>query len=474
MFKKIDRFFGITEKGSTLRTEIMAGLTAFMTMVFVLMVNPGMLSAIDGMGFGGAYIATALSAFGATLAMGLIARLPFVLAVGMGQNAFLIHTVCVGMGFTYANAMLLVILNGLLFLLLATTGLRTVILNALPKSVMNAIPVGMGLFIAFVGMQDAGMVVTGGETGVGLLSFNLLGDASWESCMPILITLVTLFSIALLQKKNLKGGILLSLLLGTGLYYLLGLTVPHFYEGVLESVSLNPLDAFRQFGEQYALKVFTEGFDFSHYLSLPGHSGASLALALVSSALAYCFVDIFSVLGALFGLCKSGGMTEKNGAGEETVPRMEKAFLAQSVGGGISALCGTSASTLLVENSSAVMAGGRTGLTAITTALLFFLAMWLSPLAALIPAAAYSAVLMYIGVLMMGQVTEIQWKDPISALPSFLTVVMMPFTYNIAYGIAFGIISYVLLSLCQGKAKQVPVATWVLAAMFVAMFLLTH
>lgn len=475
MLNKLNRFFHIKENGSSLRTEVIAGITTFMTMAYLLMVNPGMLSELDStMGFGGAYIATALAAFVGTMAMGLIANLPVGVAVGMGHNAFLIQTVCLGMGFTFANSLLFVLADGLIFLLLALTGLQKVILNAMPKAVMNAIPVGIGLFLAFVGLQEAGIVVKSQSTGVDLVSFNLLNGVTWAQIMPLLVTLATVIGIAVLQHKQVKGGMVLSILGGSVLYYLLGLTIPHFYDGFFGNLSLNPLSAFRDFGQAYVGRVFTEGLDFSHYLSAPNHSVAGLILSFVSGLLAFCLLDMFSTMGTLFGLCKSGNLLVQNTNGEQEMPRMKQALLADAVAIGASSMLGSSTATPLAENSSGIMAGGRTGMTAMVTGGLFLLATFLSPLAALIPAAAYSAVLIYLGVLMIGGVPDIDWKKVSSAFPAFFTIAMMPFTYNIAYGIAFGLITYTLFHLAVGEIKQVKISTWILTLLFTAMFLFTH
>ena len=470
----MEKVFKLKEHGTTPRTEAVAGVTTFMAMSYILMVNPGIFSAIDGVSYGAIYIATAISAVVGTVLIGFLANLPLAQAPGMGLNAFFVYTACFGLGFSYANALLFVLADGLLFVVLTATGLRKVIFDAIPKAVKTAIPAGIGLFIAFLGLQDAGLVVNNSATCVGLASFNILNGVSWASIMPLLITIIALIFIAALSRRGVKGAILWSVLGGAALYYILGLTIPGFYGSLMDGVSLNPIDAFRAFGEESLFKVFTEGFDFSAYLAADGHSAGTLVISFITTALAFCMVDMFDTLGTLYGACRAGNMLIKDENGNDEVPNMNRAMMADALATCTGAICGTSTVTTFVESSSGVAVGGRTGLSAIVTAILFLIAMFLSPVAALIPACAYSAALIYVGILMMGCVTEIDWKNPAAALPAFLTIVMMPFTYNISYGIAFGLISYVCVNLISGEKKKIGAGTWVVTLLFLAMFLLTH
>ena len=237
---------------------------------------------------------------------------------------------------------------------------------------------------------------------------------------------------------------------------------------------MNPLTAFDDFGKLAFGKVFTEGFDFSAYLAGEGHSVGGLVIAFVTTALAFCMVDMFDTMGTLYGACRSGNLLYKNEKGEDEVPNMNQAMLADAIATCTGAICGTSTVTTFVESSSGVAVGGRTGLSSMVTALMFLIALFLSPVAALIPACAYAAALVYVGVLMIGCVKDIDWSDPASAIPSFLTITMMPFTYNISYGIAFGLISYVAIKLFAGEAKKVNAGTWIVSILFLAMFFLTH
>ncbi len=470
----MEKFFKLKENGTTVRTEIIAGVTTFMAMAYILMVNPGMFSELGVVSYGAIYIATAVSAVIGSMLIGLLANLPLAQASGMGLNAFFVYTVCFGLGFSYANALLFVLADGICFVLLTVTGLRTKIFDAIPRRVKKIIPAGIGLFIAFLGFQDAGIVVNNSSTCVSLASFNLLGSATWASVMPMLVTVFTLICIAVLSKKGVKGAILWSILGGTVVYYLLGLTVNGFYVGFMDGKSLNPFAAFADFGSLSFGKVFTEGFDFSAYLAVEGHTVGGLVIAFITTALAFCMVDMFDTMGTLYGACRGGNMLIKNEKGEEEVPNMNRAMLADAIATCTGAVCGTSTVTTFVESSAGVAAGGRTGLAALVTSALFFVAMFLSPIAALIPACAYAAALIYVGILMMGCVKDIQWDNPSVAVPSFLTLVVMPFTYNISYGIAFGLISYVAIKLFTGKVKDIKVGTWVITLLFTAMFFLTH
>ena len=290
----------------------------------------------------------------------------------------------------------------------------------------------------------------------------------------MLVTVATVICIAILNKKNVKGAILISILGGAVVYFALGFTIPDFYKGFLEGSSMNPLKAFKDFANGAFGKVFTEGFDFSAYLAVKGHTKSGLIITFITTALAFCMVDMFDTMGTLYGACRGGGLLIKNAKGEEEVPNMNKAMLSDAIATCVGAACGTSTVTTFVESSSGVAAGGRTGLASVVTAGLFLVAMFLSPIVSLIPSCAYAAALIYVGILMIGCVKDIEWADPAIALPAFLTMTMMPFTYNISYGIAFGLIAYIAIKLFTGKVKEINVGTWVIALLFTAMFFLTH
>ena len=465
----MENFFKVKEKGSTVRTEVLAGLTTFMAMAYILMVNAGMFAELGTVSYNAIYIATAVSAVIGTILIGLLANLPLAQASGMGLNAFFVYTVCFGFGLTYANALVLVLVDGIIFIILTVTGLREKIFEAIPNQVRVAIPAGIGLFIAFIGLQNAGIIVNDAATCVNLVSLNVFsGTATWGSVMPILVTLGSVIAIAVMSKRGVKGSVLLGILGGAVVYYILGFTVPGFYEGFGASLSFNPFAAFADFGSQAFGKVFTEGFDFSAYLA--EHTSTELIVLVITTALAFCLVDMFDTLGTLYGACARGDLLTKDGK----VPNMDKAMLADAVATTCGAVCGTSTVTTFVESSAGVAEGGRTGLSSMVTGALFFIAMFFGPIAALVPGCATAAALIYVGVLMMNCVRNIDWLNADTAVPAFLTVAMMPMAYNISYGIAFGIISYIFISLFTGKAKEIKAGTWVIGVLFAVMFFVTH
>lgn len=475
----MENFFHLKEHNTTVKTEVLAGITTFMAMAYILMVNAGMLgsnvTAADGTilyqgpGYGALYIATALGAIIGTVLTGLLANLPLAQASGMGLNAFFVYTICVGMHFTYANALVLVLIDGIVFVLLTATGLRKQLFEAIPRPVRIAIPAGIGLFIAFIGLQDAKIIVNDDSTLVNLVSFNVLGKSTWATFMPIFITLVTLISIAVMSQRKVRGAVLIGILGGGVLYYILGATVPGFYAD-FKVDTLNPLAAFSDFGTKTFGKVFTEGFDYSNFLAHNNNNVGGLVIAIATSSLAFCMVDMFDTIGTLYGACARGNLLTEKGE----VPHMNEAMMADAIATCTGAICGTSTVTTYVESSAGIAEGGRTGLTSIVTAAMFVLAMFLSPVAALIPGCATAAALVYVGVLMMNCVKDIDWLSIDTAVPAFLTIAIMAFSYSVSYGIAFGIISYLVIAVFTGKAKEIKPATWVIGVLFALMFALSH
>ena len=469
-----DKRFRYTEMGSSLKTEVVAGLTTFLAMAYILIVNSGMFASLGSVSFDAMYVTTALSAIIGTVLIGLLSNLPLAQAPGMGLNAFFVYTVCMTLGFSYANALVFVLLDGIIFVLLTATGLRKIIFDAIPHVVKAAIPAGIGLFIAFLGLQDAKLVIPSESTGVTLASFNLLGGAGWGAVMPLIVAVFSLLLIAVLSHKKVKGSILWGILGGTGLYYILGFTVKDFYKGFAETFSFNPFKPFSAFASEAFGKVFTEGFDFSAYLSADGHSVGGLVILFITTALAFCMVDMFDTLGTLYGACRGGNLLVKNDKGELEVPNMDRAMMADAIATCTGSVLGTSTVTTFVESSAGVAAGGKTGVTSLVTAAAFAAALFFAPIAKLIPPYAYGAALIYVGVLMIGSVKDIDWKDVSVSVPAFLTIAMMPFTYNISYGIAFGLFSYVIIKAFCGEIKQIKIGTWIVTALFIAMFFLTH
>lgn len=468
--------FKLKQNNTTVRTELVAGITTFMAMAYILMVNAGMFSTLGGDALGASYynavyIATALSAVFGTLLIGLLSNLPLAQASGMGLNAFFVYSVCIGMGFTYANALVMVLVDGIVFLLLTVTGLRRLIFDAIPKAVKAAIAPGIGLFIAFLGLQNSGIVVNSDSTLVDLHSFNIIfGHTTWAEIMPLLITIAALIAIGAMSKKKIKGAVFWGIIGGAVLYYALGLlTIDGFYASNVQSkLSLNITQPFRDFFNISFGKVFTEGFNFSEYIAANGVG--SFAATFIASMLAFCMVDMFDTLGTLYGACSAGNLLDKDG----NVPNMNKAMFADAAATCFGAVCGTSTVTTFVESSAGIAEGGKTGLSSVFTAAMFFIAMFLAPIAALIPSCATAASLIFVGILMIGGVKEIDWSDSSAAVPAFMTMAIMPFTYNISYGIAFGLISYIFIKLFTGKIKDISLSTWIIGILFAAMFFIAR
>ena len=502
-FGKVDNWFGITKSGSNFKTEIVAGLTTFMAMVYILIVNPSIFTSsimgeqiIGDVTFQGMYIATALGAIVGTMLMAFLAKMPLAQASGMGVNAFVVFSLVLGGGLTYANAMVFTLLDGLVFIILTATGLRKYIFKAIPDEVRKAINVGLGLFIAFIGLQNAGVIVGDSSTLVKLTSFNVLNlskslsffvtynNGTVGGMLPAIVALLGVIAIAVLVKWKVKGAILWGILGSTVLYYVLlgfgclaggqllddgALTNGLACKEIFNNISFeNPFLAFKHWGTESAGKVFYEGFNFSHYLEK--NSAGSLVVLLITSALSLCMLDMFDTLGTLYGACSKGGLLDKEG----NPLNMNRCMMADAIATTTGAIFGTSTVTTFVESSAGVAAGGKTGFTALVTGLCFLVAMFLSPIAQLIPSAATATALIWVGVLMMSSVTNIEWTDPAVALPAFLTIAVMAFGYEISYGIGIGIISSVIVRICTGKIKSISIVTWIIAAFFLATFILTH
>ena len=426
----MEKYFKLKENNTDVKTEILAGITTFMTMVYILAVNPGMLSE-TGMDFGGVFTATALSAGVATLIMALYAKYPFALAPGMGLNAFFTYSVCIGMNQSWQFALTAVLVEGIIFILLSLLKVREAIFDLIPLSLKKAVSAGIGLFIALVGLRNAGIIVPNDGTMIGL------GDLTANSSIVALLGLVI---IAILYARNVKGALLIGIIIATIIGIPLGVTT--LPEG------------FKIFSLPPSLKDVAFKFvPFSEIMT------KDFWIIVIT----FLFVDIFDTVGTLAGVASKSGMLDKEGK----LPRVSKALTADAIGTIFGACMGTSTVTTFVESSAGVAAGGRTGLTSVTTGLLFILALFVAPLFAIIPAAATAPVLVVVGVFMMSAVMEINWHDLTEAVPAFLTIAMMPFAYSIAEGIVFGIVSYTLIKTFTGKAKDVSALMWVLSVLFV-------
>lgn len=481
---KVDNWFGITKSGSNYKTEIVAGITTFMAMVYILMVNAGMFEGVIGgeNPYGAAYIATSVGAIVGTFLMAFLARMPLAQASGMGINAFIVFTLLNKTGLTYANSMVFVLIDGVIFLILTLTGLRRKIFEAIPTGVRHAIPVGIGLFIAFIGLQQAGVIVNEESTLTTFISFNLLNNPEFVTysagtvggILPAIVALIGVVIIAVLSKKNVKGAILWGLLGSAVLYYVFaGIAVGAGSQGAIDmfnNVSLsNPLSAFEAWGKDSVGVVFYEGFNFDQYLSTGTNNAGSLAVVLITSALSLCMIDMFDTIGTLYGACSKGNLLDKDG----TPIRMEKMMLSDAIATCTGAIAGTSTVTTFVESSAGVVAGGRTGFTSFITGVCFIVAMFLSPIAQLIPRSATATALIWVGVLMMSSVTKVDWNDAAEAIVAFMTFITMLLGYSISKGIGMGIITYIVIQICTGKIKKISIPTWVIGIIFLATFLLT-
>ncbi len=429
----LEKMFALKERGTTVRTEILAGMTTFMTMAYILAVNPSILSQA-GMDGPAVFVATALSAAIATLIMGLAANLPVALAPGMGLNAFFAFTVVLGMGYSWQFALTAVFLEGLIFIFLTITNLREAIINCIPEAMKKAISGGIGLFIAFIGLKSAGIVVNNDATLVALGSLTQPG---------VMVGVVSIIITGILLCYKVRGALLVGILSGTILGIPLGVT------------NLAAFDTSLLFSVPSVEPTFMK-FQWEHVFTL------DMALVLFT----FLFVDLFDTLGTLLGLATKADILDANG----NIPRAKSALMADAVGTTLGAILGTSTVTSYVESASGVAEGGTTGLTAVTTACFFLLSLLIAPVFLLIPAQATAAALVLVGLFMLSPVTGIDFNDYQKAIPAFLTLIMMPLTYSIATGIMWGVISHVLISMSIGKTKDLSILSYILAAIFVAKF----
>ena len=429
----MDKFFKLTEKGTNVKTEIIAGVTTFLTMAYILAVNPGILSA-TGMDGGAVFTATALSAFVATLVMALVANLPFALAPGMGLNAFFAFTVVLGMGKSWQFALTAVFLEGIIFIILTLFNVREAIINSIPMNIKRAISVGIGLFIAFIGFQNAGWIVDNPATLVGLGNL---------SSGPVLVAIIGLIIIGILHAFKVKGSLLIGILAATVAGIPLGVTNLEGFTLFSAPASLSPILFQFEWSSVFTFEMFAVLFTF-------------------------LMVDMFDTVGTLVGVSTKAGMLSEDGK----VPRVKQALLADAIGTTVGACLGTSTVTTYVESAAGVEEGGRTGLTALTTAILFLFAIFFSPLFLVIPGAATAPALIMVGLFMMSPIKDIELSEITEALPAFMTIIMMPLTYSIAEGISFGILSYIILKVASGKAKEVSIMTYVVGAIFLLKIIL--
>ena len=429
MLKKL---FGFDSTKTTIRTEIVAGITTFLTMSYILAVNPTMFGELDGMPVGSVFTSTALAAIVGCLAMAFVGKLPFGLAPGMGLNAFFVYSVCMGMGYSWQFALTAVLIEGLIFIVLTLTNLREAIVNAIPMSLRNAIGAGIGLFIAFIGLKSAGVVVADGATLVAL------GDVTSGSALLAFIGLVIT---GFMYSRNVPGAILLGIIITMVIGIPLGVTE---FKGIVSAPeSIAPIFCQFEFDKIFSVDMLVVVFTFF-------------------------FIDMFDTVGTLVGVCTKAKMMDENG----NIYRVKQAFMADSIATTVGALLGTSTTTTYVESAAGVAQGGRSGLTALVVGACFVIAMFFSPLFLSIPSAATAPALIIVGLLMAEQIKNVNFEDFSESIPAFVCMLMMPLTYSISNGILIGMITYVLMNMICGKFKKLSPAMYILAILFILKYIL--
>lgn len=427
----LKRLFGFDSTKTTIRREIVAGVTTFLTMSYILAVNPMMFGLLEGMPAGAVFTSTALAAIIGCLAMAFWGKLPFGLAPGMGLNAFFVYSVCLGMGYSWQFALTAVFIEGLVFILLTLGNIREAIVNAIPQGLRNAIGAGIGLFIAFIGLSSAGLVVADEATLV------TLGDVTSGSG---LLALIGLIITGLLYMRNVPGSILIGILFTMVIGIFMGVT--EFKGIVSHPESIAPIFCQFEFENVFTLDMLVVVFTF-------------------------LFIDMFDTVGTLVGVCTKANMINSDG----TIYRIRQAFMADAIATTAGAMLGTSTTTTYVESAAGVAQGGRSGLTALSVAVCFAVALFFSPLFLSIPAAATAPALIIVGLLMLEPVAKIQWNDYSEALPAFICIVMMPFTYSISNGILLGMIAYVVINCLCGKYKKISPTMYILALLFILKYI---
>ena len=429
MLKKL---FGFDSTKTTVRTEIVAGITTFLTMSYILAVNPTMFGELDGMPVGSVFTSTALAAIVGCLAMAFIGKLPFGLAPGMGLNAFFVYSVCMGMGYSWQFALTAVLIEGLIFIVLTLTNVREAIVDAIPMSLRNAIGAGIGLFIAFIGLKSAGVVVDDGATLVAL------GDVTSGSALLAFIGLVIT---GFMYSRNVPGAILLGIIITMVIGIPLGVTE---FKGIVSAPeSIAPIFCQFEFDKIFSVDMLVVVFTFF-------------------------FIDMFDTVGTLVGVCTKAKMIDENG----NIQRVKQAFMADSIATTFGAILGTSTTTTYVESAAGVAQGGRSGLTALVVGACFVIAIFFSPLFLSIPSAATAPALIIVGLLMAEQIKNVDFDDFSESIPAFVCMLMMPLTYSISNGILIGMITYVLMNMICGKYKKLSPAMYILATLFILKYIL--
>ena len=429
----LEKLFGFDKNKNNVKTEVLAGITTFMTMAYILAVNPSIMG-VTGMDKAALFTATALGAIISTLIMAVLAKLPFALAPGMGINAFFAYTVVLTMGYSWEFALTAVFIEGVIFIILTAFNIREMIINAIPKNIKHAISAGIGLFIAFIGLENTGIIVNNDAVLVGL------GDLSSPS---VIVALAGIIITSVLLVLNVKGSLLIGILSSTVFALIFGIT--KFPENGI--ISLPP-----------SIEPIFFKFDFSKLFTF------DMLIVLFT----FLFVDMFDTVGTLVGVSDKAGMLSKDGK----IPRVKQALFADAVGTTIGAILGTSTVTTFVESAAGVSEGGRTGLTAFSTAMMFLIALFFAPIFIMIPSAATAPALFIVGLFMMSPILKIDFDDYSEAIPAFFTIIMMPLTYSISTGIVFGVVAYVFIKLFSGKFKDISLVMFILAILFILKFYL--
>ena len=457
-----DRFFGISQSHSSVKTEVLAGITTFITIAYILILNPQILSdpylimgdvAMAQKIANGVFIGTCIGAFIGTILCALYARVPFAQAPGMGLNAFFAYTVVLGMGYTYGQALVIVFISGIFFIVITAIGLREAIIRSIPDAVKTAITPGIGLFITIIGLKNAGIVISNPATLVSLVDFS-----KWRSGADMvlingaLVALVGLVIMGILHARKVKGSILLGIIAATLIGIPLGIT--H-----LSNLDMNLGVKFQDFAEVSFLKM-----DFAGLFA--GTNFVETLFTVTMLVISFSLVNMFDSIGTLLGAAKQSGMINENGE----VIRMKQALMSDAVSTLAGAMVGTSTVTTVVESSAGIAEGGRTGMTSLVTALMFLGAILFAPIVSIVPAAATAPALIFVGILMLGNIRDVDFSDMSNALPAFCTIVFMPFTYSIANGVAFGLITYCLMNLMTGRRREVKALTLMISFVFVVRY----
>lgn len=460
---RIDRFFQVSQNHSSVRTEVLAGITTFITIAYILILNPQILAdpyvimgdaAMAGKIANGVFIGTCIGAFIGTILCALYARVPFAQAPGMGLNAFFAYTVVLGMGYTYGQALVVVFISGVFFIVITAIGLREAIIRSIPDAVKTAITPGIGLFITIIGLKNAGIVISNPATLVSLVDFSQwkIEGADLALMSSALVALAGLVIMGMLHARKVKGSILLGIVAATLIGIPLGVT--H-----ISNLDMNIGMKFRDFAEVSFMKM-----DFAGLFS--GANMVETIFTVTMLVISFSLVNMFDSIGTLLGAAKQSGMIDENGE----VSRMKQALMSDAISTAAGAMVGTSTVTTVVESSAGIAAGGRTGLTSLVTALMFLGAILFAPIVSIVPAAATAPALIFVGILMLGNIRDVDFSDMSNALPAFCTIVFMPFTYSIANGVAFGLITYCLMKLTTGRRQDVKILTLAISVVFVVRY----